>query len=695
MRRGPPHAAPESPCTEQGMYAPIPVCMWRSLRASQLSSGRVPSRASLRLRLVITWLCVLGGCSPETNIQLWVDVPIDSPLLDQASRLEVTAALADQPPIGETVLFEVPQAKFRSSGRFSFGLTVQAPTTLPEMGTAVPLAVWAGLRSVDRCLIGYGRTVVQIERSGLLAGCSSVDEAGDCSPQTIQLSAIRKTCDATALIAARPTMVDRAPTSDLRSGGDGRPLRLDGVGLRPGLEVCIAGVRQTATFAPPEDLLIPALSLPPSVPPGNIPIALWLDGRWTPAPMPILTMRLRAVRTQSTVLPWPTAGMPQIYDQATFAIDTQTQGLALLVAADTSLRLTVARVQLTGTVVTFDPHELADLEFPDKKPPAVGAPVRLLAAGIDDQGGSDLVVLSKQGTTLFLNPGSGAGYEAKSFPLLQGQDGLLTDLNGDGNADLLLMDTGVKLFRAKETPSGFGFEANGLPIGAFTQPCAAVAADFNQDGQPDLAVLTPARDGGLVMSIATLQLLPSFAVTVRQVQQVATVPQPSGLPLTGCPSSAQIAAADWDGDGRVDLAVLGAKHLYLNRHANAAEPIGPSSFRATPLHVDDRSQLLPGSILYAPDVNVDGLPDLLVSVGAENLQALLNQGSVDESVAPFSAQSIPVTNSSPPHQPLRYLLSDLNGDGFQDIIHGLAVVFPEPPPSAVPLPLCPTHAGTR
>jgi hypothetical protein len=214
----------------------------------------------------------------------------------------------------------------------------------------------------------------------------------------------------------------------------------------------------------------------------------------------------------------------------------------------------------------------------------------------------------------------------------------VADLNGDGKLDLVVGNHGsgnISVFLGNgdgtfQAPANYSTPAAGTPD-------SLVVTDFNGDGKPDIAV---AISGINASSVALL--LGTGNGTFQ-----AAIPMPSGFHSSG---TLRIAAGDFNGDGKFDLAVTdGATLSVLSGNAAGAIPT-PAMYSLV-----DAGAAINGTVVVA-DFNGDGTPDIAVTTrdgimvlsgGSSPFQYLVNYN-------PFLGGAIAV--------------GDFNGDNRPDIV---------------------------
>lgn len=175
------------------------------------------------------------------------------------------------------------------------------------------------------------------------------------------------------------------------------------------------------------------------------------------------------------------------------------------------------------------------------------SPVAIAIGDLNGDGKPDLAVADTTGISILLQNPTTPGQFLGASTIRVGNGGTsavaIADLNGDGKADVIATSSGVSVYLQDPTSPGSFLSPATYAAGA--QPIFIAVQNLNGDGRPDLAIAnlgTP--DDGSTASLSILLQSPVAAGVF--------------LPATNYTSgirSSVVLAADFNGDGRPDLAV--------------------------------------------------------------------------------------------------------------------------------------------
>lgn len=292
--------------------------------------------------------------------------------------------------------------------------------------------------------------------------------------------------------------------------------------------------------------------------------------------------------------------------------------------------------------------------------PAGTAPTLITAADLTGDGRTDFAVGTLAGNTVTVIPAmvapilpvaafaDAASFGAGSFPVSAN----VADFDGDGLPDVaaanLVGNTVSVLINTTARAAAAPTFADQQTFAAGSGPRGAASGDFNGDGKPDL-VTANENDNTVSVLLNTTAAVgaPAFAAH----QDFAA----GGFPFA-------VAAADFNGDGRADIAVANAHDATVSVLLNTTAPGALTASFAAQQAFDTG----PGANSVAvADVNGDGLPDLIISSFSRSvLSVLVNTTPPGATTPSFAAhQDFAVGHGSNWGEAI-----DVNGDGLPDLV---------------------------
>lgn len=295
-------------------------------------------------------------------------------------------------------------------------------------------------------------------------------------------------------------------------------------------------------------------------------------------------------------------------------------------------------------------------------------PVHISLGDLNGDGRPDLVVANAASgnslsyVSVYLNQSSPGSIDATSLKqkmdiaLASGSSGprstAIADFDGDGLSDIAVACAGsnsiVLLRNLSSNPNNLAFNSSlTFPTGA--APFSMLAQDFDGDGKIDLAVAN--RDTN------TVSLYRNLSVNGGHIAFSAATAFTTG----NRPHA--ITAGDYDGDGKIDLAVanLDDHSVSIFRNTLSAGTIDATSFAPK---VDLNVGSNPNDIRTA-DLDGDGRPDLATSnYGSNSVSVLRNNFSGTLDASAFEAKKDFTTGDTP----WGLALGDIDGDGRPDIV---------------------------
>ena len=266
---------------------------------------------------------------------------------------------------------------------------------------------------------------------------------------------------------------------------------------------------------------------------------------------------------------------------------------------------------------------------------------------------------------------------------------LTADYNGDGRDDILTMNTSLTTISSTEKP----LKINSLTINYtnntsytssnFTYPTGGymyskkgnflIPGDFDGDGNQDYILFLSAYPTYVHPNYAyhhkAFLTNPSKGETNQEILDFG-IPRPNirySLNPENVATSDKIVPADFDGDGKTDILVVRDQEAYILVIDGISAASGysyQSSIRGPIAGINKDSKLFVG------DFNGDRKTDLLVRNGNGTWKVMYSTGTSFVSASFVFNQTPNLTGA---YSDDKLIISDFNGDGKSDILHGFPV----------------------
>jgi len=334
--------------------------------------------------------------------------------------------------------------------------------------------------------------------------------------------------------------------------------------------------------------------------------------------------------------------------------------LASDIAAPSTASVTVVNPTPGGGVsnVVFLPiiDPTSSVGFGLASSPSTGfQPLSVAVGDFNGDGKLDLAVANSGRNTLSILLGDGTGnFILASSPIVgTGPDSVAVgDFNGDGNLDLAVANGGSNTVSILLGDGTGNFTlTSSFAVGQ--GPISVAVGDFNGDGDMDLAVVNACGNIDCYLAPGTVSvLLGDGTGNFTVASSPATNIEPSS-----------VAVGDFNGDGRLDLAVVNKCGSIPNCTQGGPVPgtvsillgdgTGNFALASSPMTGDDPTSVAVG------DFNGDGNLDLAVANGNSNTASIL----LGDGTGNFTLASSPSAGDSP----TSVAVGDFNGDGNLDL----------------------------
>ncbi|WP_207425024.1 FG-GAP-like repeat-containing protein [Pedobacter sp. SYSU D00535] len=304
-------------------------------------------------------------------------------------------------------------------------------------------------------------------------------------------------------------------------------------------------------------------------------------------------------------------------------------------------------------VKQVNPIQMESKTFSPKSDFPTGGVNSVAVGDLDGDGKSEIIAtsvsLSPHATTIAVLKNTGSREQISFDPKLNFTTGespsaaALGDFNGDGKLDVVTANQNGNSVSVliNNTAGTISFQPK-IDLTTGINPSAVAVTDIDQDGKPDIVV----TNGGEK----------SFSI-FRNTSTNGTVSFADKVDFAAGSSPVSLAIADFDGDGKPDVAVGSMTSTTIDIRRNESS-IGSISFAGS-TYVNASAYLLS---LAAGDLNNDNKPDLIAANDLTHTVSVIKNTSTIGSIS-FDAKADYPTGKNP----RGLALNDLDGDGLVDV----------------------------